>query len=395
MGVVSSITLYGLDPTRVAALVVIMGKQVLHRAATRDRCAWRASRGLFALAVSLALAVLLGACESLGERSTSQSPEAGLGAEARPAATAGAAPKSSTAVESRATWQAEKPAGGAPVESAPISTGLSGAEFYRGTGALVQSRTPKTVEVPVTGNGQVSLNFANADIREVVDVVLGDTLNLNYIIDPRVQGTVVARTSEPLDREAVIPALENILALNGAALRLVEGIYHVIPLAEAGRGLAEARMVISGRQRALGFSVTVIPLRFASASAVQRVVADLIPQERVFLVDPTRNLLIFAGTGTEAADLIELVHLFDVDWMAGMSFALFPIEVAEVTRLVSELEEVFGLGGEGPLQGVVRFVPIERMNAVLAISTQRAYLDRVALWVDRLDRGEETASRGV
>jgi general secretion pathway protein D len=159
--------------------------------------------------------------------------------------------------------------------------------------------------------------------------------------------------------------------------------------------LAEPRTVISGRQRALGFSVTVIPLRFTSASSVQRIVADIVPQERVFLADPTRNLLIFAGTGTESADLVELVRLFDVDWMAGMSFALFPVKVAEVTRLVSELEQVFGQGVEGPLQGVVRFVPIERMNAVLAISTHQGYLDRAALWVNRLDRGEETASRGV
>ena len=366
------------------------GGRVLHRTASRHQCAWRTSRGCL-----LALAALLGACESLGERSRSQSPEAGLGAEARPAAVAGAATESSTAVEPRATWQAEKPAGGAPVELAPVSTGLSGAEFYRGTGALVRSRASKTVEVPVTGNGRVSLNFANADIREVVDVILGDTLNLNYIIDPRIQGTVVARTSEPLDREAVIPALENILALNGVALRVVEGVYHVIPLAEAGRSLAAPRTVISGRQRALGFTVMVIPLRFASASSVQTVVADMVPQERVFLADPARNLLIFAGTGAEAADLVELVGLFDVDWMAGMSFALLPVEVAEVTNLVSELEQVFGQEGGGPLEGVVRFVPIQRLNAVLAISTQQAYLDRAALWIDRLDRGEGTTSRRI
>ena len=71
------------------------------------------------------------------------------------------------------------------------------------------------------------LNFANADIREVVDVVLGETLDVSYIIDPGVQGQITARTSRPLLRKAVIPALENILALNGAALTLDGGIYKV------------------------------------------------------------------------------------------------------------------------------------------------------------------------
>jgi general secretion pathway protein D len=223
-------------------------------------------------------------------------------------------------------------------------------------------------------------------------VVLGDTLNLNYIIDPQVQGTVVARTSEPLDREDVIPALENILALNGAALRLVKGVYHVMPLQKAGRGPAEPRTVVPARARAHGFTVTVIPLRFAGATAVHKVTASFVSPERIFLADPTRNLLIFAGTAAEVDNLEGLVRLFDVDWMAGMSFALFPVEIADVTNLVSELEQVFGQDGDAALQNMVRFVPITRMSAVLAISPQQTYLDRARLWVERLDRGEGTAS---
>ena len=274
--------------------------------------------------------------------------------------------------------------------------GLSEAEFYRGSGALVR-QAPATglAEAAEDEDGRVSLNFADADVREVVDAVLGDTLGLNYIIDPQVQGTVVARTSEPLDRQDVIPALESILQLNGAALKLVGDIYHVVPLQAAARGLAQARTVISPRQHARGFSVTVIPLRFASASAVHKVVAGFVPPDRIFQADTARNLLIFAGTGAEAHDLVGLVRLFDVDWMAGMSFALFPVQVADVNNLVAELEQVFGQDGEGPLAGVVRFVPIKRMNAILVISPQYAYLDRAGLWIDRLDRGEGSAQRRI
>jgi general secretion pathway protein D len=273
--------------------------------------------------------------------------------------------------------------------------GLVEPEYFSGSGILV--RTPAAGEAGPGEDeqGRISLNFADADVRDVVDAVLGDTLGLNYIIDPQVQGTVVARTSEPIERADVIPALESILALNGAALRLSGGVYHVEPLQMAARGLPQARSALAPGQRARGFSVTVIPLRFASAEAVHRVVAGFVPPERVFEVDPTRNLLIFAGTGTEADDLAGLVRLFDVDWMTGMSFALFPIEVADVTELVGELDQVFGQGGEGPLVGVVRFLPIKRMNAILAISPQQAYLKRAGIWIERLDRGEGSAQRRV
>ena len=115
---------------------------------------------------------------------------------------------------------------------------------------------------------------------------------------------------------------------------------------------------------------------------------------RVLRVDAARNLLIFAGTGTEAADVIDMVTVFDIDWMTGMSFALFPVQVADAKDLVADLETVF-LEGDSPLKGLVRFVPIERLNAVLAISRQPAYLDRAQTWIDRLDRGAEGAGRRI
>jgi general secretion pathway protein D len=80
--------------------------------------------------------------------------------------------------------------------------------------------------------------------------------------------------------------------------------------------------------------------------------------------------------------------------MAGMSFALFPVQVADAKDLVADLETVF-LDGDSPLDGVIRFVPIERLNAVLAISPQPAYLDRAETWIDRLDRGAEGAGRRI
>ncbi len=74
---------------------------------------------------------------------------------------------------------------------------LSGPEIYLGSGVLVRIPARSAADLEVLGEGPVSLNFANADIRDVIDVVLGDTLQLNYIIHPKVQGTVVVRTSQP------------------------------------------------------------------------------------------------------------------------------------------------------------------------------------------------------
>jgi general secretion pathway protein D len=107
-----------------------------------------------------------------------------------------------------------------------------------------------------------------------------------------------------------------------------------------------------------------------------------------------RNVLLLAGSSAELDALGELVAMFDVDWLAGMSFGLFPLEEAEATELATELEAVFGGEESGPLTDIVRFVPIERLNAILVISAQPAYLDRAQTWIDRLDRiGEGVEQR--
>jgi general secretion pathway protein D len=205
---------------------------------------------------------------------------------------------------------------------------------------------------------------------------------------------VTARTSRPIPRAAVIPALENILAMNGAALTLDDGIYKVVTLQQAASSLTTPVVAPTRADLARGFAIHVIPLRFAAAQAVADILKPFIGPGRVLRVDAARNLLVFAGTGTEAADLLDMVTVFDVDWMAGMSFALFPVQVADAKSLVADLETVF-LEGDSPLAGVVRFVPIERLNAVLVISPQPAYLERAETWIDRLDRGAEGAGRRI
>ncbi len=271
---------------------------------------------------------------------------------------------------------------------------LAAPEIYRGTGVFARRPARRASDIAIESDGRVTLNFANAEIREVVDVVLGETLGVSYIIDPKVQGQVTARTSRPIPRAAVIPALENILAMNGAALTLDDGIYKVVTLQQAASSLTTPVVAPTRADLARGFAIHVIPLRFAAAQAVADILGPFIGPGRVLRVETARNLLVFAGTGTEAADLVDMVTVFDVDWMAGMSFALFPVQVADAKSLVADLETVF-LEGDSPLAGVVRFVPIERLNAVLVISPQPAYLERAETWIDRLDRGAEGAGRRI
>src|SRR5205823_12346642 len=83
------------------------------------------------------------------------------------------------------------------------------------------------------------------------------------------------------------------------------------------------------------------------------------------------------------------------NWLAGMSVGLFTLQSAEVKSLMADLEKAMGTPDKSPLTGILRIIPIERMNALLVVTPQPEYLDEAKKWIERLDRagGEGTAIR--
>jgi general secretion pathway protein D len=53
--------------------------------------------------------------------------------------------------------------------------------------------------------------------------------------------------------------------------------------------------------------------------------------------------------------------------------------------MATELDKLFGAASELPLAGLFRFVPIERLNAILVITPQAEFLNDVSAWIERLD----------
>ena len=259
--------------------------------------------------------------------------------------------------------------------------------LYPGTGVFV--RTPDAPARPgAAPEGDVTLNFVDADVREVVRSVLGDVLHLNFSIDPKVQATVTVQTSRPLRREDVLPTLEEVLRASGLALTQRGDIYRVVPLDEAARGAAAP----AGRPPQ-SYSIQVVPLKFVSAAELQRTLDPFVPKGAALRVDAARNMLIVSGTGADIAALGELIATFDVDFLAGMSFGIFPLQNGSAKAIATELGSILGAGSGAPLGGMLRFVPLERINSVLVISPQRAYLRQAGGWIERLDRGDEDTPR--
>ncbi len=254
-------------------------------------------------------------------------------------------------------------------------------EIFSATAPQAPTPRPRDSGGPM---GDVTLDFADADVKDVVRTVLGDTLKVPFLIDPAVQGRVTLKTSSPLRRDDVVAALETALKANGAAIVFADNVYNVVPAAEAPKRTDGFAVAGSARARIPGYGVEIVPLRFIAAAEMKKVLEPMAPASGILSVDATRNLIFIAGTGQERAAMLESIRLFDVDYMRGMTYALVRPDHVDVPALAQELSRVFA-STRGPGAGLIRFVPLTRVNTLLIASPSAALLRDVSRWVNRLD----------
>jgi general secretion pathway protein D len=259
----------------------------------------------------------------------------------------------------------------------------------RGTGTFVRRVTGPTVD---TSPGDVTLNFDGTDIREVVKVILGDLLQVNYVLSPAVQGVASLQTGRPLRRDHLIPTLETLLRMNNAAMVYKGGTYEVVPVANAVQGNLVPQLGESTRPLPEGYTVKVIPLQYISADEMNRILQPLAPEGSIIRVDTLRNLLVVAGTSPEMANLIDTIKVFDVDWMRGLSVGFFVLEYAKANEVVTQLEGLLADDSGNPMKGLFRFIPVESSNSLMVISPQESYIQQARNWIERLDMAEATGS---
>lgn len=251
-------------------------------------------------------------------------------------------------------------------------------KLFKGTGVFVKG-APEDIKPAPAGN--ISLNFEGADIREVAKTILADILNESYMVDPKVQGSISLRTVRPLPRESLLSTLETLLKMNNATLVKEDGIYKILP-GNALKGSVSPRM--GGKLS--GYSVQLIPLQFVGAREMAKILEPFASEGSILRVDEVRNILIIGGQQNELAHIMDTISTFDVDWISGMSVGLFTLQSADVKTVAAELDKILGEKSTGPLAGIIRAIPIERMNAFLIITPQPKYLDQAKLWIERLDR---------
>lgn len=252
----------------------------------------------------------------------------------------------------------------------------------RGTGSFVAAPSIAPGKTSKGAEGY-SLNLVDTPIPVAAKSVLGDALGLNYTVDSRISGKVTLQTATPVSKDALIDIFEAAIGLNGAVITRRNGSYQVVPASEA---FAATPQISSGSSLGgPGIKIQAVELKYVSAAEMKNILEPISRQGSIIRTDETRNILTMAGTNEDLASMRSAIEVFDVDWMKGMSVALHPLKASQATAVAKELESIFATDG-GPGANIIKFVPNERLNAVLVITSRPQYLDRASAWIRQLDR---------
>ena len=256
---------------------------------------------------------------------------------------------------------------------------------YPGDNRIARMPRAPRAGVSQTESGY-ELNFSDTDLSELAKVILKDTLGITYVFDSHVEGRVTISTGGPVTRAELISVLESVLATNHAALLIENNVYRIVPEADAHQqGISAFDYVRESHEVGAGYGVSIFALRYVSTEAMMRMLDGLMVKQEDLRASVFNNLLFIRGSSQVRQSVVDIVSMFDVDWMKGQSAGIFKLDNASADDVLRELRQVFQTDKQG--RGTVKFQTIGRLNAILVLAPRLQMVDKAGEWIARLDHG--------
>ncbi|MCB1958020.1 MAG: type II secretion system secretin GspD [Rhodocyclaceae bacterium] len=234
----------------------------------------------------------------------------------------------------------------------------------------------------------VSLNFANADIDAVIKAI-GKITGRNFLVDPRVKGTLNIVTNTPVPRSLTFDILLSALRLQGYTAVASAGVIKIVP--EADAKLHSVPVGRDGRSLAgTGLSTQVFMLKNESAAQMVPVLRPLISPNNTVTAFPANNALVVTDYADNLARIARIIESVDVPQGDLQVIDLKHAAAADLAETVSRLLNETGLGatagGQVDASQRVTVVPEARTNSLLVRADNPARITAVRQLVAALDR---------
>ena len=247
---------------------------------------------------------------------------------------------------------------------------------------------------PPATYGGLSLN--NVSLTEVIDL-LAHQLKINYILDPRVKGGVILNTYGETKDVDTRSLLETILRINGFGMVKQGDLFRIVPLAEIShlplepQKNADAKAIPEDDKTMLNL----VFLKYMSSGELIKVLQPFIGENAQIYEYAPANLLLILDSDRNMRRLMALVAEFDSSSLVNQRVKIFPVKNGRPSDLVKELDGIVKSISLSEKNSPIKFLPIDRINSIIAVSSNPGAFEGVQGWLDKLDTPVKAAAGGV
>lgn len=231
----------------------------------------------------------------------------------------------------------------------------------------------------------IMLNFDNADIYEVIQVI-AETLNLNYIIDPQVKGVVNIRSGRKIPLSQLFITFKKILNINGLDIRSA-GDYYFIYVAKASSPLSiNSPAKLDSLTESPRMVMQVVPVMHLSSAEAIRLIAPYLSEKGVAYSLDAQNMILLHDFESKVIDAVIILSRLDISPLASLKLRAIKVDNVPLFDVHEEMTEILRVMGvnKQDFEGV-SIIPLERVNTLLLIGKNSYLLDNVERWVNDLD----------
>jgi general secretion pathway protein D len=231
----------------------------------------------------------------------------------------------------------------------------------------------------------ITLNFVNADIQSVIKTV-GMITGKNFILDPRVNGTINIVSNGPVSRDLVYPTLLSALRLQGFAAVEEGGFIKILPEADAKLNFSAMGEGKEVKGRGDKIITQVYQLQYESAAQLLPVLRPLITPNNVIAAYPNNNTLVITDYAENVRRLVKIITSIDVP--SGGDIQTIKLENASAVDAANLIAKVMPESAAPAIPGSVPKLLVSvdaRSNSLLVRSDNQAMVARIRTLVAGMD----------
>ncbi|AGU48245.1 general secretion pathway protein D [Variovorax paradoxus B4] len=262
----------------------------------------------------------------------------------------------------------------------------------------------QTGDAPRRGE-PITLNFANADI-EAVARTMAVVTGRDVVVDPRVKGTMNLVTDRAIAPAAAFNQFASALRLQGFAVVEAEGLYKVVPEADAKLQTQTVNTATPSAGSVAGNQIVtqIFRLNYESPNSLLPVLRPLIPPNNTINVNPGNNSLVITDYADNMRRLARIIAALDVPNASDIE--VIPLKHSIATDMLPLITRLVDGSGSGATPGAAApgtadasfrttLLADPRSNALILRAANPARVALVRTLVEKLDRAPAESSNGA